>query len=132
MRYFWITVMLVLLPLRGWAGQLMSVDMAMQQVTKAVTSAGDPADGSQLMTLAFMPDDCPMHAMASETTSNGQPDAGSPPCSGCDTCELCLTIASFTPSEFHATAFSPTTAPAAMPHGFVNADRASRLKPPIS
>ena len=128
MRYFWIIVMLVLLPLRGWAGQLMSVDMAMQQVAQAVTSA----DGSHPMTLASMPDDCPMHAMATETTSNGQPDSSSPPCSGCDTCELCLTIASFTPSQFHATVFSPTTAPAAMPHGFVSADRASRLKPPIS
>lgn len=128
MRYFWIVMMVVLLPLRGWAGQLMSVDMAMQQVAQAVTSA----DGSHLMTLAFMPDDCPMHAMASETTSNAPADASGPPCSGCDTCELCLTIASFTPSQFHATAFSPTTAPAAMPHGFVSADRASRLKPPIS
>lgn len=110
----------------------MSVDMAMQQVAQAVTSAGGPADSSHLMTAASMPDDCPMHATASETTSKAQSDSSSPHCNGCDTCELCLTIASFTPSQFQATPFSPRTVSAAMPHGFISADRASRLKPPIS
>lgn len=132
MRCFWITVMLVLLPLRGWAGQLMSVDMAMQQVVQAVTSAAGPAYNNRLMTSVSMPDDCSMHAAATEALSNGQSDSSSPPCSGCDTCELCMALASFTTPQFHTTAFSRDTAPAAMPCGFVSADRASRLKPPIS
>ena len=110
----------------------MSVDMAMQQVAQAVTSAGVPAVSSHVMTLASMPDDCSMHSVATDAPSNGQSEPSSPPCSGCDTCELCLTIAAFTPAQFRATAFNLSTSPAAMPHGFISADGTSRLKPPIS
>ncbi len=110
----------------------MSVDMALQQVAQAVTLADSRADSSKLSSEVSMPDNCPLHSVASTTLSNGQPEPSSPTCSGCDTCELCLTIASFAPSQFLATAFKLATAPAAMPHGFISADRASRLKPPIS
>lgn len=118
--YLLLAVMVVLLPLRGWAGTTMAVGMAVQQV--AAAQAGPMAD---------MPDDCPMRLGASGIPTNAPGDT-SPPCSGCDTCELCLAIASFTTPQFHATPNSASTAPAAVPHGFISADHASGLKPPIS
>lgn len=118
--YLLLAIMVVLLPLRGWAGTTMAVRMAVQQVAAA-----------QVGPMATMPNDCPMRLGASGTPANAAADT-SPPCSGCDTCELCLAIASFTAPQFHATPFSPIAAPDAAPAGFVSADRASRLKPPIS
>ena len=122
--------MICLLPLRGWAGQTMAVDMAVQQLAHVAASA-PVALGSHIAgPMGAMPEDCPMHAEASGTPKNLP--ASSPACSGCDTCELCLAIASFAVPQFEAMPFSPGAAPAAVPHGFFSADRASRLKPPIS
>ena len=116
-----LAVMVVLLPLRGWAGTTMAVGMVVQQA--AAAQAGP---------MAGMPDDCPMRLGATSTPSNAPGDTNSPPCSGCDTCELCLAIASFTTPQFHAKPLRHSTVPAAVPHGFVSADRARGLKPPIS
>ena len=87
----------------------------------------EPTNG----TLADMPDDCPMRLGTSGTAENATTDV-SPPCSGCNTCELCTAMASFTHPQFHAMTFTPSTAPAAVPHNFTSADHANRLKPPIS
>ncbi|MFM9900205.1 MAG: hypothetical protein ACKVOT_04265 [Polaromonas sp.] len=119
--YLLLAVMVVLLPLRGWAGTTMAVGMAAQQVVAAQASP-----------VAGMPDDCPMRLGASSTPTNAPGDTNSPPCSGCDTCELCLAMASFTTPQFHATPNRASTAPAAVLRGFVSADRARGLKPPIS
>lgn len=124
--------MVCLLPLRGWAGQLMAAEMAMQQVTQAVVSSSDRIGHLTPGAMPVVPDDCPMHAVASGAPVNGSTDTSGLSCTQCDTCELCLAIASCAAPDFQATAFSPSAAPAAMPHGFVSADRASRLKPPIS
>jgi hypothetical protein len=116
--------MLVLLPLRGWAGTSMTIDMALQQVAAAAQSAPSLDD---------MPPDCPMLTGAADSTANAPSKEGTnPSCSGCDTCELCLAMAAFAAPAFQATAFSPNAAPAAVPQGFLSADDSSRLKPPIS
>lgn len=121
MRLLFVIFLICLLPVRGWTGTVMSMQMATAQVVASNLSrqaVEEPKNSTQ----ATMPDDCPMRLGVSDT----------PPCSGCDTCELCLAIASFTTPQFHATPLRPSMAPAAVPHGFVSADRANRLKPPIS
>ena len=130
MRVLWIVLMVCLLPLRGWASQLMAVDMAMQQLAHVATSTPVTVGSHIAGPIDAMPQDCPMHAEASGTPTNLA--TSSPACSGCDTCELCLAIASFTVPQFQAMPFNPRVAPAAVPHGFFSADHASRLKPPIS
>ena len=108
----------------------MGMQMATAQVMASnlnISSVKDPTN----KTLATMPDDCAMHLEVVSTAANESADS-KPSCSGCDTCELCLAIASFTTPQFHATPFVLSAAPAAVHHGFVSADRASRLKPPIS
>ena len=62
MRRLLLILMIALLPLRGWAGEMMAVSMAVQQlsvavadqksVAKAVEQAGSPTGA--------MPADCPM------------------------------------------------------------------------
>lgn len=130
MRVLWIVLMVCLLPLRGWASQLMAVDMAMQQLAHVATSTPVAVGSHVAGPMDAMPQDCPMHTETSGTPTNLP--TSSPACSGCDTCELCLAIASFTVPQFQAMPFSACVAPAAVPHGFFSADRASRLKPPIS
>lgn len=73
-----------------------------------------------------------MHPEANTPSASGSAEPSGLNCSGCDTCELCLAMASFTSPSFHATPFSPSSTPGLVPQGFVSADDASPLKPPIS
>lgn len=130
MRLLFVIFLICLLPLRGWAGTAMGMQMATAQVMASNLNTSSVKDPANRM-LATMPDDCAMHLEAISTAANESADS-KPSCSGCDTCELCLAIASFTTPQLHTTRFGLNTAPAAAHHGFVSADRASRLKPPIS
>lgn len=122
--------LICLLPLRGWAGTAMGMQMATAQVMASNSNVPFLKDPNN-RTLANMPDDCAMHLDATSTAANKSANS-KPPCSGCDTCELCLAIASFSTPQLHTTPLCLRAAPAAAHHGFVSADRASRLKPPIS
>lgn len=99
----------------------MAIGMAVQQV--AAAQAPQP-DG--------MPTDCPMNAATSGSADSSPIDITSPTCSGCETCDLCLAMASFTHPQFSASPFIPGTAPRLVPQGYFSADHASPLKPPIS
>ena len=129
MRFLLLALMIALLPVRGWMGNAMAVDMASQAVIKAqqAGSQKDAADGA-------MPADCPMHAQVADTDA-ASPDvasSGGSHCNACDTCELCLALASSTWPDAAALAFAPHVAPLATGYRFSSADRFSSLKPPIS
>lgn len=129
MRFVFIILLACLLSVRGWTGTAMGMQMATAQLVASVQNGHIVMDtpGEKSST---MPADCPMHA--SEAAASGQPDGSGKACSGCDTCELCLAIASFTAHQFRATPFGHGAAPTAVPHGFISADRAVGLRPPIS
>ncbi len=131
MRYLLVALMIVLLPLRGWAGNAMAVDMAAQQVLMTQKAArADVANTAE----SAMPADCTMHAQAltGKLVDSGSPGAAGSSCSDCSTCQLCLAIASFTWTSVTAYAFESPAAPIAVHIRFSNADRAASLKPPIS
>ena len=135
MRVFLLVVMIVLLPLRGWAGQVMAVDMAQQQVAgaqvAAVAAIGDLAKLASTE-LAAMPDECPLHAGGNSAGSEFNTPAGQiTHCSACDTCELCLALASVTATQFSGLPFVPSTARITAQAGHVSADLVNLLKPPI-
>ncbi len=124
MRYLFVIIMIALLPLRGWAGHVMAVDMAGQQIAaaqQAVTNLAEKNSGTA------MPADCPMLDQADADDS-----AGSNANCSCDTCELCLALVSVKDTGLLAFTFTPYTTPQAASAGFSSADRATRLKPPIS
>lgn len=122
MRYLLLALMIALLPVRGWVGNAMAVDMASQQVLQA--QAG-------VKTSSAMPEDCPMHAgTAGETATDPLKGAGH--CNDCNTCELCLALATFTGSAGAMASFTPAAAPPSVGQIFSSAGSSTRLKPPIS
>ena len=116
-RYLLIALMLVLLPLRGWAGNIMAVDMA--------ATAAIQVKMAHVSNQAAMPVDCAMHAQPST-------DDAATLCGSCDTCELCLAVANLTLATWAASPFMRHTSPLAINASFRSASSASSLKPPIS
>jgi len=123
MRHLLLVVMMILLPIRGWAGNDMAVGMAASIVTSATAKAGEP------MTSA----DCPMHVqtLAADTANDSNQASIGQQCS-CDTCELCLALATVTHIAWPSGGASPHIAPLTTGIAFHSADSASSLKPPIS
>ena len=111
-RLLLIALMLVLLPLRGWAGNVMAIDMAVTTAAQA-----SPIQGA-------MPEDCVMHMQTAA-------DDKAPLCSNCDTCELCLAVANLTPASSTAIKSARQTSPSAFNASFSSAARAPGFKPPI-
>lgn len=125
MRHLLIALLIAVLPVRGWVGHAMAVDMASQHAALAqAVAAGDPTP---------MPEDCPMHAQMADTEAEPAPasQAGML-CQGCDTCQLCLAMASFTGAVVQAASWLPHAAPADGGSRFNSADQPSGIKPPIS
>lgn len=123
MRVLLLALMIALLPVRGWVGNAMAVDMAAQQAQQAAANAESGIEASA------MPEDCPMHAQASEAETS---QADGAHCNGCNTCELCLALASFTWPGLQPAAFTLHAEPLAGGTLFTSAERASGFKPPIS
>ena len=128
MRYLFIALMIVLLPLRGWAGNAMAVDMAAQQVSMAQTSVARTA---AMTAASAMPADCPMHMQALDDKAD-QDGTTKLYCHSCDTCELCLALASWTHTAWAAGAMSRPAAPLLMANDFRSAAATASFKPPIS
>jgi hypothetical protein len=122
MRYLLLALMITLLPLRGWVGNAMAVDMASQQAAQAQ---------ADLKGASAMPEDCPMHAQTGAEAAS-DPVAAAAHCTDCTTCELCLALASFTWSAVAMGSFTPGAGPPCAGHPFSSAESIARLKPPIS
>ena len=121
-RCLLIALMLFLLPLRGWTGNVMAVDMAAQQVMMAQAQGTD---------VEQMSADCAM-AMQRPVQDIKQASPISSHCHSCDTCQLCLALATTDPVNWPAGA--PGRHNAALHAGIVfsSAEVASSFKPPIS
>ena len=116
-RFLVFAVMLVLLPLRGWAGDVMAINM----LASAVVQANMGSVTSQ----ASMPADCAMYAHPSTDDS---PAAN---CDKCETCELCLAVANLTFATWIDIQQVRHFTPMAFNASFSSAARAMHLKPPI-
>ena len=120
-RSLLIALILILLPLRGWAGNVMAVDMAAQQVLLAQAGTVEAAP---------MSPDC---TMAMQTVADGATaaDSATAHCHSCDTCELCLALATASQAPWPT---SPAGRHSAALHAgniFSSAENASSFKPPI-
>jgi len=123
MRRWLVLLMVVMLPLRGWAGDLMSVQMA------TMNAAAD--------TVAAMPADCPMHiashaeAQASDATEPTPAHTGSG-MQSCSSCELCIPLAKLACGSLEAVSFAVHEQPLMPSVDFASASLAPVVKPPIS
>ena len=124
MRRLFIILMIVLLPLRSWAGDLMAVSMS----AHAVAVASSPVVAKHA---AVDAKDCADHvAPFVETADSGAADDGH--CKTCVTCQIChsallLSVATVATSAPGASHLKPPVAA-----GFASAQLANSVKPPIS
>ena len=123
-RFLFIALMLVLLPLRGWAGNVMAVDMYAASALQAET-----VKTANMASQAPMSPDCAMHSQAQ---ADADTDGAAPHCSSCDTCELCLAVAKPTPAPWSANRLARQPSLLAFNASFSSAASAASLKPPIA
>lgn len=141
MRRFVLILMLVLLPLRGWAGSVMAVEMSAQNFNAinleaeydySTRASGHFDEESAAQSHAGCPGHAEMALGASSHSPDGQETTANGHCGSCGVCQICHSFALAntvalapallpSPSFFAATGFS-----------FASASLASSLKPPIS
>ena len=137
MRLLLVALMIALLPIRGWMGDAMAVDMAMQQVLMVASAASGKSlalgVGGASTPASAMPEDCPMSAqhIGVKSVEGGQSDETSASCN-CNSCELCLALATFTFPTMATATFTPHAEPPSHGTRVSNAERVFSLKPPIS
>ncbi len=132
--------MLLVLPLRGWAGNVMAVDTA---VGAAAASSAQAFSGNYAQAPAQLPDGLldeslakPLNqqSMLDDCGMNMQApgDGEAPVCSSCDTCELCLSVVDPKPMAWLGNHSMRHVSPTAVDAAFSSAAQAFSLKPPIS
>lgn len=135
MRRWFFVLLILLLPLRGWVGDAMAVQMAVPNqhapaagVMQHVDAASDSAHNhSGFSVTPAAADDCGGHTSALGTGD----DMDAAHCEACAMCQTCHTVAVMLLPELLAAAqVSPTSPPTSM-HVYSSADRALLLKPPI-
>ena len=132
MRRFFILLMIALLPLRSWAGDLMTLEMAVSQSAgvKQTTARAAPDCHSQNSTVS----------VADSVTESMSDPAGNPAKDlategRCDTCGMCQFCHSVAMANFSFSPLPSLAAPSWLSSdstGFASAPRALSLKPPIS
>lgn len=121
MGRFLVILLVVLIPLRGWSAERMVIQMAYSQTVAEVADAQMSMDG--------MPADCPMLAQAeSKSQKSTSPAKGF---AGCQTCQLCMTLASFSFPQIQLSAHLTEVHPGAASASFISANVAPQVKPPI-
>ena len=138
--------MIALLPVRGWASDVMSVASAAQQLS-IVSSTTELVATHALQTRAkatfdgyfegkpasSMPWDCPMGARDGASATQAQSDLPLKPlCHGCNSCQLCMALA--TGLSLPVVEATVTAYPVPVPRnsGFSSVTLQRGLKPPIA
>ena len=150
MRRLFLFIMIALLPLRGWMGDVMAVEMASQgmNATKSVatyahsTGATGQFDGKNA---ALTQAECPGHAamavglaadpvdaLAPGDAAGAADDAANGHCNTCGVCQICHTVALANAVALSPPDFTPHPLPFMGSIRFASALTALGQKPPIS
>lgn len=140
MRHFLLALLIALMPLRGWAGDAMAAQMAAVAVVQQgpVAEAGSAhagASGAQVHDHAVSETasaqtaapDCAGHGAAQASSSSD-----SSHCHTCVVCQACYSVALLLPVNAGDLSGISTAVPQSAAPSFTSAERALRLKPPIS
>ncbi|MDM0009798.1 hypothetical protein QTI51_33870 [Variovorax sp. J22G73] len=149
MRTLLLALMIALLPIRGWLGDAMALEMARHSLPVASVSTVSAASGATMATQAHCHE--AMEAMdatdadagmqmamdmsdspaghASHDTTGGADHQG---CGTCTACQVCHTVALGGMPLIDTVHGAPQAAPAAHASRFASAEPAQGLKPPIS
>ncbi len=134
MRILLFTFLLLTLPLRGWAGDVMAIRMATHQGMPAqqaavavIATPAAPASG------AAEHDDCMGHTQAANPVDEAaDAAAGAGHCNTCSHCQLCFTVAVLLPDMGAVVMLLPQQPATLQAPTFISADTARGFKPPIS
>ena len=137
MRRLFIVFMILLLPLRGWAADLMAVSMANQQRIAIINIANNAINTRTILlpdqqAQVAMPEECPFLAFSSGAPADNGGQGVSVLCKGCTTCQLCMALVTGYPAMTRFVAVLPPAEPLVVSIRFTSAERASGFKPPIS
>lgn len=144
MRHLLLALMIALLPLRGWVGDAMAMEMMASALDHRVESASyfiashadstSPEAQFNAQPMDMVHADCPGHAtMASSgnTPADSQHHADAADCATCAACQICHTVA-LTPIPLQiAAAVLPAGQPQTSSPHFASAERTPGFKPPI-
>jgi hypothetical protein len=134
MRRFLYVLLILLLPLRGWTGDAMAMQMAMPGQHAPAAGVAQHADAHAPSAHAHSQ---PVAKLAAADCAEhvGQSDDGDAPdashCEACAMCQTCHTVAVLLPLDLLAASPPGPVSPAATPPVYASADRALLLKPPI-
>jgi len=121
MGRFLLILLIMLVPLRAWSAQSMAIQIAHSQ------SSGQAVD--KQVSMGGMPADCPMLALpAPKDAESPSPAKG---LAACQTCQFCMTLASWSFPQTHLLAYARQLPPMAGHTNFISADLARQVKPPI-
>ena len=133
LRYLFISMLLVVLPLRGWAGNTMAIDMVMNKAANApgISALHEKAAwvAGQMSVASSLPADCAMHSQAPTDAAFGNAATHG---NSCETCELCLAVTSLAQVQWTASQALQNSSPRTFDVRFSSAVKTSVLKPPIS
>jgi hypothetical protein len=131
MRRFLIVLMIALLPLRSWAGDLMGVSMSTQMLTTA--SANIAAKHADAKHASADMKDCADHAGLHSAATSGDPEGTDDAhCKTCVTCQICHSVLLVDIALPTSVAPVPERLKAPSDATFVSATLADSAKPPIS
>ena len=132
-RYLLISLLVVMLPLRGWAGNVMAVDMVAAAVSNQAKPPAVQATAFAVVGLTQISADCMMSAQSSPHAAPHCPHCGTVGTfETCDTCDLCLAVVNPTVTIWSASQLLLHSSPLATDVSFTSASSASHLKPPIA
>jgi hypothetical protein len=124
MRRFFLVLLIVLVPLRVWAAEGMTVKMAGMQLSAAAMAAGEQVKA--------MPLDCPMMAKAGGMQDDQQSDNPSQSRTSCQSCQLCMALAAPQTLNLAAPEMIKSGLHIWHPFSYTSADIARDVKPPIA
>ncbi len=136
-RRLFFVLMIIMLPLRGWVGDAMAMQMALVGTTQpiAIVQGMGAAHHDEASTAAHPHALAPPPAVAhGDCTDHGASDDPTQDthCQTCTVCQACHAVAITLPPLDVATLASIPLPPQSAAGRFVSADRALGLKPPIS
>ncbi|MEO5795280.1 MAG: DUF2946 family protein [Rhodoferax sp.] len=132
MRRFFLILMIALLPLRGWVGEAMAMEMLAQQsnAIQNIASSAEDTSASSHFYVEMQADHapCPGHAESAEHATDGSTSH----CGTCPLCQMCHTVAAPAPWALPSPLWLGHAQPATGHARFASAPAAFALKPPIS
>lgn len=132
MRRWFLLIMIVLLPIRGWVGDVMAAEMVTQRITAVAqmpVQAQQPAPAG-----ADSHADCHGKAAADNPASQpaGDSNTAAADCGNCTSCQVCHSVAMVMAPGVAAVAPAHSAAPTLRGTHFASAEPARGFKPPIS